>query len=635
MAITAVRAFAKSWVAAILIGLLVISFAVFGINDVFGGGFSNDVVRAGDRRVSSQMFKLQFDNAKEAMEQQAGQPIPMEDMIARGMHTQFLDSVAEQEGFYAWAWRAGIRPGTQLVVEQIRQVPAFFNQVTGAFDEDQYASLLAREGLDRAMFEQDLRDQFSANHFGAALYAGMRAPRIYGALVVGQGLQVRDGRWFAVTQDMAGRAPAPTDAQLNAFLAENAERLRRPELRQVSMVRFTPAQVADQVEVSEDQIVARFEFRREALSQPETRSFITLSVADRETAARISAALRAGQDVAAVAEANNIEPVEYENRPQSAVTDQQVGAAVFGLPAGAVSEPIQGGLGWTVARVLSVNPGRPATLAETRDAIAQELREEGAREQVFALVERYDEARQNGASLAAAAEQVGVELVELPPLTAEGVMANGQQVPEQVANTAFSLERGGESDIVDAGNSQYFALRLNEITPAALPSLDEVREFLTTQWTARENARLLAAKTDELAGRVRGGEDIAAVAASANAPLVVRTNVRQDEQAQAELGAGVLAGLFGQGVNQVFSGPLDETSFVVGRVDAVRAPVPALAATTAEGVRPQLSMQLVQELTQTARAAAGESVGVEVDEALARVALGLPAEEPATQRPTP
>ncbi len=82
----------------------------------------------------------------------------------------------------------------------------------------------------------------------------------------------------------------------------------------------------------------------------------------------------------------------------------------------------------------------------------------------------------------------------------------------------------------------------------------------------------------------------------------------------------------------MFSGPQDQASFIIGRVDAVRAPVPALAAATGEGIRPQLSMQMVQELLQTASAAAAEAIGVKVRADLARTALGLPAEEPA-QRP--
>ena len=631
MAIIAVRSFAKSWVAAILIGLLVISFAIFGINDVFTGGGGRDVVKAGDRTVSPQEFKLQFDQAKARLEEQAGQPIPLEDMVARGMHIQFLDSVAQEEGFYAWAWRAGIRPGKQLIIDQIRQVPAFFNQVTGAFDQDLYATRLAQENLTQAMFEQELRDGFSVNHYNAALFAGMRAPRIYGALVAGQGMEARDGRWFEVTQAMAGQAPAPTDEQLTAFMAENADRLRRPELRQVSMVRFTPAQVADQVAVSEEDIVERFEFRREALSQPETRSFVTLSVGDRETATRISDALRAGQSIAQVAEANDIQPVEYENLPQSAVTDQRVGAAVFGLESGAVSDPIQGSLGWTVAQVRSVTPGQAATLEATRDAIAAELREEAARAAVFDLVERYDEARQGGASMTEAAERVGAQVVELPPMTAEGRMITGQQAPEPVANAAFSLESGGESDVVDAGASQYFALRLNEITPAAMPELDDIRAPLAVQWTARENGRRLATFTEELAGRLRGedAEDIAAVAASIGAPLVVRTGVQQNQQTAETLGEGVLRGLFGQGAGQVFTGPASESTFVVGRVDAVRAPVPALAAPIAEQLRPRLSMDLVEEVGLSARSRAGEEVEVTASLERARQALGLPAEEPA------
>ena len=74
----AVRKFAKSWVAAVLIGLLVISFALFGINDVFKGGTSNYVVTAGSRKVSTADFKREFDNFRKNAEQQMGQPISVE-----------------------------------------------------------------------------------------------------------------------------------------------------------------------------------------------------------------------------------------------------------------------------------------------------------------------------------------------------------------------------------------------------------------------------------------------------------------------------------------------------------------------------------------------------------------------------
>ena len=73
--ISAFRAFAKSWVAAILIGLLVISFAVFGMSDILQGQISSSVVKAGGRSFSDQDFRREYDQWRQGAEQQMGQPI--------------------------------------------------------------------------------------------------------------------------------------------------------------------------------------------------------------------------------------------------------------------------------------------------------------------------------------------------------------------------------------------------------------------------------------------------------------------------------------------------------------------------------------------------------------------------------
>ena len=139
----------------------------------------------------------------------------------------------------------------------------FFNQVTGQFDPQQYAQALAQQNVTEADFEAEIRDQLAANHYGAAIYAGLRLPRIYGAVLAGQSLHTRDGSWFVVTPAMAGQAEPPTDEQLNAYLNENAAQLRRPEFRSISLVVFSPASEADLPPLTDEQIQERFEFRRE------------------------------------------------------------------------------------------------------------------------------------------------------------------------------------------------------------------------------------------------------------------------------------------------------------------------------------------------------------------------------------
>ncbi len=629
------RNFAKSPWAAGLLGLVMLSFVVVGArSDVFGSLGPKNVISAGERSVDQATFRNDFDRVKSSYEERAGKPLTIQELVAEGVHLQYLADATRRMGFLNWAWHAGIRPGKELVLKQIRQAPAFFNQVTGAFDEQQYRAVLAQQNATPAQLEQEFRDQYATSHFGAALFAGARAPRIYGALVANQVLETRDARWFTVTQAMAGTASAPTDAQLTAFMNENAAQLRRPELRVVTMVLFGEGPRADAA-IPEARIVERFNFRKDQLSTPERRTFVTLTAPTKAAADRIAAALRAGQSPAEAGRANGgVQPAQYPETPRSALGDPAVAGAVFGTAAGQVSDPVQGRVGFTVAQVSSIIPGAPATLDSVRDQIVQELQAEDARARTYARVENYEKAREAGKSLEQAANEVGARMVQLPAFTQEGQTAQGQlNAPPLVFSTAWGLGKGGESEIIDAGQGQYFVLRVDNVLPAAMPALAEARGILSEQWTLRENSRRLASKAEELAGRVRAGEDIAAVARSVNATVTTRTGMQQNQTTQEAVGQGVLRAVYAQGRGQSFSAPVSQTAYAVGRVDQVHAPTAVLSAPIAEQVRPRMTQDMVQAMGDAAVQAGANRTKARYDIAIARQALGLPAEDAAPATP--
>jgi len=633
------RNFAKSKWAAGLFVLLILSFLIVGGSqtDVLSSLGPKHIITAGDRSVDVAQFRAEFERVRTGMQEQAGRPVTNEDLVKENVHVRYLEGQTNRLGFLDWAYKAGIRVSEELVLKRIREIPAFFNQITGQFDQAQYEQALAAQNVTPVMLEDEFRDTAVSQHFGTAIQAGLRTPRIFGALLAGQAFQVRDGRWFEVTQAMAGATPAPTDAQLTAFINENASQLRRPEFRIATVLLFNDAPGFTPPAIPESRVVERFNFRKDALSTPERRTFTTLTVSTQAAADRIAGALRAGQTPQAVAEANDIQPAVYEAQPQSALPDPAVATAVFALAANQVSAPIQGRVGFSVAKVTVILPGTPATLEGVRGAIVAELQEEDMKARVYARVEAYEKARTEGKPLAVAAEQVGARFVQLPPFTQDGRLPDGQPMnaPPQILQSAYALTRGGESDVIDAGQGQYFVLRLDDIRPAALPALAEVRGPLTQQWTLRENARRLSTKAEELAKRVRDGQDIAAVAASAGATLINRSGVQQNAEAQTTLGQGVIEGLFGQSRGQIFTGPGTDNSFVVGRVDAVRPADPATASRLADQIRSRIGSDIVNAgVEQLVTAAAARSKATN-DPAAAIEALGVTAPEATPTAPAP
>lgn len=631
--LTLLRRFSKSWVAAVLIGLIAISFVVVGTQtDVLSGASGTAVVQAGSRKISPDEYKRLFDNLRQQAEQQSGRPVSQEEAVAQGLDRRLLEDLALTESFAELLRRMGLRPADSLVAAQIRKTPIFFNPVSGAFDREAYTRQLQQNGLTEAAFEGFLRDDIAQNHYVAGAVAGLRAPRIYGAVAAVFEGETRSLTYFVIDPRISGTPPPPTDAQLQVFLKENAAQLTRPESRVISLVRFSAGQLAATLPVDEAEVRRQFEFRKDSLSEPERRTFVQIAAPNAAAAAQIAARLRAGEAPAAVARAFKVEPVRYEAQPRTAVVDRAAANAAFTLPAGGVSAPFQGDLGQAVVKVESIVPGRAASLEQARPAIEAQLRQDAAATRVLDQVEKYEAATQGGQTMAEAAKALGVPVVTSPPITQRGTDLAGRPLglPEALLSAAFETPAGGESDLIDAGQNEFFALRVDRVTPAAVPPLAEVRAPLTQAWTLRQTVDRARTRAEALAAQARGAkaQPVEALARSAGATVSTALGVRRNAGGQT-LSRDLVAKAFAAKRGDVIVGEHTQLGYVVARVDAVSPPTIAEAARVAESQRPAVTMELFQAMGDMARAAARAELKTKIYPDRARRALGLDPEAPA------
>lgn len=630
--ISAFRTFAKSWVAAILIGLLVISFAVFGMSDVLQGQISSSVVKAGGRTFNDEDFRREYDQWRQNAEQQMGQPITPQMAAENGVIAGLLEQVATREALAEMLDRMGLRPGDSLVADQLRQIPAFFDPISGRFDKNLMEQQLGQSNLTSDRFVTLLEGEIAQQHFASGLVSGLRAPRAYGALAAMVDREERDLGYFQVGISTVEAPGAPSDAQLQAFMEENAEQLRMPEFRVLSLVRFAPRPQDLDMDVSAADLEERFAFRRDTLSQPETRSLVQIPARDQATAARIVQRLRQGEDPAAVAQDLGVEAVTYASRPRSAIADRKVAEAAFALAAGAVSGPIEGDLGLAVVKVTGVTPGRTPTLEDVRPMLEAEIRRDHASEKVYERTQAYEEAHIGGATLAEAAQAAGATVITLPAVSEQGRDQEGQPVQgvtPKIIETAFRLSEGDESDLIELTEGEYFAVRAERVIPAALPPVDEVRPLLTQVWMQREMLRRLEAKATELAEAVRGGQTLEAAATSIGARVTRATGLSRATATPGErLSEDALVNGFGAAPQEVFTARDVTFGMIVGKVEAVRPGDVALVAQAVEEGRGQASMALFRDMAQASSLAARDKVKVRIDEARARAVLGLEPEAP-------
>ena len=625
----AFRAFAKSPVAAVLMGLLIISFGIWGVRDVFHVRISDAVVKAGSREITSADFKQRFQQVLQDFQQQTGQAVTVDQAAQAGQVQQTLENMATEEAVLESVRRAGVQASDKLVVEQLRKIPAFFNPVTGVFDEQAYEQLLAQHNLTPTQFQQDQRDELSIQHFTSGMAAGLRIPAVYAVMFAALEQQGRSADIFVLDPRAQPTPAKPTDAQLNTFIKAHADRLAQPETRTITLVRISAAQIAGTLHPSEADVQKMFNAEKAKLTTPERRSFVQIPAKDAAQAQAMAARLQKGEDASAVAKAYGTKPISYAEVPQSTVSDPAVGKAAFTLQPGQVSGPIQGAFGYAVAKLVSVTPGKPATLEEVRPQIEKDLNDKAAKDAAYDQSEKYSDAHNKGQTMDAAAKASGAKLFPIPiPITADGKMPNQQPLPsvnQKMLKDAFSTPQGGETDITDLGQGEYYALRVDKVNRAHVPTLDEIRPQITQAYMMNSLIEAMRAKADALLARVKKGEAIAAVAASAGVKVQHLELTRATaEQQQQTLGGQLLSGLFSSKAGDAFETAMPNYGFAVAKVDAVKGGSVADIAKMSQSIRGQLSDQFAGgEFRDMFYAAARSQVKPKIDLALAYQALGV------------
>lgn len=641
----------KSWFAAVLLGLVIISTAFLGLGpqgDVLGslaGNFGTWVIKAGPNEVSAAEFKTIFDRMKKGAEQQYQTQISYEMAVKNGLEKQALDELMETEAIGAMIKKLGLRAPDSLVDEAMKQqilqlnqqYPGLIDEITGEVNLGGFSQLLGDNGLTLDVYRKGLRDQIAAAQLGNTMQAGLVVPRIYSALQGAYSLEQRDVDYFVITPQSVGAIPPPTDAEMEAFLKQNAAQLMRPEMRVLQVVRFSAEDFKGKVTADPAEVQKRFEFRKDSLSAPELRSFVQIPIKNAGQATAVADRLRKGEDPAAIAKSVGATVVNNSDKPRSAIFDKAVGDAAFSLPVGGVSGALKGELGQSVIKVTGITPARTANLEEHRAELEADVIKAAAANKAYEQAQAYDQAHAAGANMAQAAAKAGATIVSIGPVTAQGTDVLNRPVPgvsKQLLDTAFGLPAGSDSPLVEISAGDQFAVRVEKIVPPAPPPLAEVRDQLSKALMARKQSELMQARAKALSDRARKGESLAAIAASSGYKLVQLPKMtRQGAREHQALGNEMLQTIFTGATGQVFTVGVQGQGLAVGKIGAVRPGEIGQIAQATEMGRRNFSNGVFQDIDGATRAFAKETIKPKANRDRAIKALGLDPKEYAEKKP--
>lgn len=491
----ALRRRAGSWVAKIFLLLLAASFGLWGVGDIFSGYRDPVVAEVGDREIHASAFFNRYNQRLSELRRSLGSAIDESLIRQLGLPSNVLNEMAQRLLVRVEVSERGLTAGDADLGRWLLEQDMFRNSL-GQFDQNLFRYAAQTQGLNQEEFIAVLGELRSSELLLDAVAAGAHPPqrwlRTFHALDE-ERRRARAAVFLAADSDN----PEPaSDQAVRAHHEAESERYQTSQRRDVTFAVLDPNALKDEIGVSEEDLAAAYEQRREDYSEPETRHIVQYLAETREDAERVLARAREGAGLASAVE----ELLDAQATDLGFVTREELedtyAETAFSAGTGSVDGPSETSFGWRVFEVAEVRDARTPALDGIRSELTDEMRLEQAFDLLHERAEVFYDERAGGASLEEAARASGAEVVAVTDIDAQGRNSSGTAHPgapdRAIMNLAFNVVPDGTSDLEELDDGRMVAVRIDREIPAGAMTVDEARDEILKDLA--EEARLADAR---------------------------------------------------------------------------------------------------------------------------------------------
>jgi peptidyl-prolyl cis-trans isomerase D len=623
------RKASKSPVATVIIGVLVLAFALWGVADIFRGGADNVVADVGGTTITDVEYDLQLKSQIRGLSQQTKTELTMEQARAMGLDRNVLENAINRAALDERSRQLGLVASQETIVNQFRDDPAF-RGASGAFDPALFQRALIDSGYTPSAFYEQTGEDVTRRQMITGLISGLAAPPGLTGLIYDITNEQRTIEYLVLSPDDAGQVPEPTAADLEAFhKAHGNDMFSAPEYRSFDYVTIRPDEVAKEIQVSDDDLRMEYDSNKAQYEVAEQRDIEQIVFPDKASADAAAARIMTAADFDTVARERNLSAADRTLGTFTATTiDARLKDAAFAAPQGGTTAPIQGAFGWVILHVAKVTPGQSKTFDEVKDQIRTTLMNQRARAKMDEIANAFEDDRSAGDTIAEAAMKHGLIVRQIVAadrngMTPEGGVADIPLVPDFLEQV-FQIETGDESDLFMTMEGGAYAVKMNSITPPAVKPLEQVREQVREAFIADARTKLLQTKVTALSDEARKTGSLAEAARSLRRQPTTSMPLRRG-QADNVVSQALSNQIFGAPQGSIVTGQAASGGGqVIARVATVTHPEPDVSAMDYEQFRQAAAQQLSETIVDTMATAARTDAGVTVHDATLQRILGEP-----------
>ncbi len=300
--------------------------------------------------------------------------------------------------------------------------------------------------------------------------------------------------------------PEPGADDLTLSTTSTRRSSRRPQYRRLTFITLQPEDLLNEIEVPEDKIQAEYQNRIEQFRTPERRTVEQLLAPDQAAVEKAKRAARDGRDLCGRGGELADQGVSSDSLDKVAKADlpPEIGAAIFDMTEGQVSEPVKSGFGWHLFKVTGLEPEKVTPLAEVHDQLRRDLALSEARDRLPTLATQLDDELAGGVQprRRRARARPGGQVAGRDRRSRQRA---GWQAPRrpaalaEVSNSRLRDCRPGRPTLLEETDSGgYFVLKVDEITPPRVKSVDEVHHQLREHGGPSSSRELARERADQI-----------------------------------------------------------------------------------------------------------------------------------------
>lgn len=529
-----IREHTSGWIAGLIIALLIIPFAFWGVGDYFGIIATNYVAKVNGQEIAAAQFQQEYQQTYNRQIQQFRQFLGEQfdpDMINQEqLRREVLDRMINRVLLEQQVRELGYAVNDAQILEAVQSYPQF--QENGRFSVERYKTQLSYSGMTPALFESYLGRQLLMEQLNQAVAGTAFVTEDTLAAAVALRNQQRELAWLVVPAERFLGSVEVSDEEVQQYYADNQDRFLTEERVSLRYLELDGREMAAQVEVTEEALRNFYEQRTAAVRQQAERkaSHILIAVegdseeawqAAMEKARELRQQLAEGADFAELARRHSDDPGSAEQGGDLSwvargMMVQPFEEALFALEnKGEVSEPVRTSYGVHLIRLEGVRAPDVPSFEAQREQLEEQYRQDQIMQSFQDKAAKLAELTYaNPDTLEPAAGELGLEIREVQGVTRDagtGIAAN-----PAVRQAAFKPELIKErinSDPVELGENRVVVFRISEHLPPQPRPLAEVRDEILRILKRRKAETRAEARAAELAEAVRQGRSLPVLAA--------------------------------------------------------------------------------------------------------------------------